>query len=93
MNNDRLTKRLFKIINSKKVKIKWLEETKADLQEINITEDIIENRGAFGTKVAKHKFVEKPKKKTGRKWSTERKMQHSAFMKRFWEEKKNHQTN
>ena len=55
---------------------------------MNVTDGILASRGSFRTKVVKHKFVEKPKKKTGRKWSTERKIQHSAFMKRFWEDKK-----
>ncbi|XP_068085907.1 fibroblast growth factor receptor 3 [Anabrus simplex] len=39
---------------------------------MNIIDHIVEDRGAFSTTVAKHKFMKKPKKKTGRKWSTER---------------------
>ena len=86
-----MQKKMLCIIQSKKVKISWLEETKQDLKEINITEDTIRNRKAFGNLVANHTFKETPKKITGKQWTEERKKQHSEFMKRFWEEKKKKQ--
>lgn len=63
MNNNRFTRKLFNKLNSKKVKIKWLDETKEDLPQLNITVSIISNNVAFGALVAKHRFAERNKNK------------------------------
>lgn len=59
MDNFRFTKKLFHIINSKKVKINWFEEIMQDLQETNATQGTMKNRKTFGNVIKNHKFAEK----------------------------------
>lgn len=47
MENNAFTKKLLSIFKSEKDKINWLKETKDDLQELNITGEIIRNHGAL----------------------------------------------
>lgn len=56
MNNNGFNKKRFNVITSKKNKIIWLEEAEKDLQELNISQDIIK------TLVDKHKVAEITKK-------------------------------
>ena len=53
MNEDRLTKRIFNIINSSKLKTNWLKETQEDLKQYKITEEEIRDRQKFRDKIKK----------------------------------------
>jgi len=88
MKEDRLTKQIFNLITSSKMKTNWYNEVQEDLKQCKILEKEIADRQHFRDKIKKHKFEKEPTRTTGRKWTEDRKKKHSEFMKRFWREKK-----
>ena len=88
MENNSLTKRIFNLATTLKVKNKWLIEIERDLQEIGISEAIIKDRSAFRNLVNNHKFKDTPKTRTNKTWTAERKKNFSEHMKRYWQMKK-----
>ena len=89
MNQNRLTRRIFNIINSSKNKLKWITEIEEDLKQLGITKEAIKDRQQFRNLIKKCIFKQNPMgKNTGMKWSDERKKEHSERMKRVWEERR-----
>ena len=87
MDSNRLTKKILKLALTLKIRNNWLTEIHEDLQEIGIDDKTIKEKVKFRNLVNQHKFAEKPKRKhTG--WTEERRKEHSARMKRYWEDKK-----
>ncbi|KAI5720012.1 hypothetical protein M8J77_000651 [Diaphorina citri] len=94
MDDSRLTKRIFNYFDKRpKTQVPWFKEVKKDLEEIGIVEEDIFNRNVLRNKVDSFAgFQQQPKKKTGARWTDERKQQHAERMKRFWKEKKERRT-
>lgn len=89
MNQNRLTRRIFEIASKSKNKTKWITETEADIKELGITQDNLNNREQFRNIIQKHTLKqEHTKNRIGKKWSEERKREHSERMKRIWEERR-----
>lgn len=92
MNNNRLTKQIFKYLWDKKSTIAWIQEVKKDLERNNISEKDATEREIFKRKVLKMEgFQGRKEKKTGSKWTEERKRAHSEKMKEYWRKKKEQQ--
>ena len=90
LNLERETKRIFDFFDSNpKTKLTWFIEVKKDLEEMKIEEEDVENRNEFRRRVKQFEgFQEKRKRKTGAKWTEERKKQHSERMKKYWSDRK-----
>lgn len=88
MNNNRLTKKIFNVVNSSVKKTNWFQEVEEDLKQAGIDEESINSRDKFRSRITNTKFEVKEKKKTGTTWTEQRKQEQSQRMKRFWEEKK-----
>ena len=89
MNDNRLTKQIFKYLWNKKLTTTWIQEVKKDLERNNISEKDAIEREMFRKKVlGMEGFQGRKEKKKGSKWSEERKKVHSAKMKEFWRKKK-----
>lgn len=85
MNPARLTSRIFTFLEEKKTKGAWFSEVQKDLQEIGISNEDIQRRGPLKKKLQEHQsFQPKPKLKTGKAWTEERKEQHRLRMKEYW---------
>lgn len=92
MNEDRLTKKIFNIATTNTVKINWVQETLEDLKSLNISTEDMTDREKYREKIRKQKFEQIPKeKKTGKKWTEERKKKHSEYMRDYWEERRKRQ--
>lgn len=86
MENSRTAKKILSIITQSKCGTEWLTEVRRDLQQINI--DNLEDRTECRNKIKNFKFEQRISRQPGKKWTAERKKDHSERMKRFWEEKK-----
>lgn len=85
MKNTRLTKKIFNIAKVS-TKLIWFQEVENDLKELGINIIDVQNRERFRNLVRKMKLKEQ--KKTGKKWTEQRKEEHSNVMKNIWESKK-----
>ncbi|KAL1451182.1 hypothetical protein WDU94_003467 [Cyamophila willieti] len=90
MNENRLSKQLFDYFDKNpNTKLTWFNETKKDLNEMEIPREIINERNQFKEKIKEFQgYKEREKKKTGAPWTEERKQQHRERMKKYWEERK-----
>ena len=88
MNDNRLTKKIFNVINCSIKKTNWFHEIEDDLMQAGINKEMINNRIDFRNKIANIKFDAKEKKRTGVLWTEQRKKEHSERMKKFWQKKK-----
>jgi len=90
MNEDRLTKRLFNYFDrNPKTQMIWIREVRKDMAEMKIDGEEVERRKEFREKIRGFKgFQEKEKKKTGAKWTEERREQHRERMKEYWKRRK-----
>lgn len=90
MDENRLTKKIFKYITGLKATTKWVEEVKRDASEVGLTELVIHDRKMFRSRVDSIKnFKEKPPQNRPKLViSEEQRKIRSERMKRFWEEKK-----
>ena len=85
MNSQRLTQRIVSYFVNKKTKRPWFIEVEKDLREVGITPEDIQERAPLQEKLRAHnRFQEKPKLKTGKKWTAERKEAHRMRMKEYW---------
>lgn len=89
MDDDRLTKRIFNYLTEIKATTNWVKEVQKDLEEMKITEDIIQNRDEFRKTIDGFKNFKDRDHKTGRKWTDEQKRNNSEKMKKVWEVRKN----
>ncbi|KAK7863099.1 hypothetical protein R5R35_001024 [Gryllus longicercus] len=72
-----------------KTQMTWIKEVKKDMEEMGIDGEEVERREEFRKKIRGFQgFQEKAKKKTGAKWTEERKKQHGERMKEYWKERK-----
>lgn len=88
MDESRLTKRIFNLLNGYKSKPTWFTATQGDMESIGIGADTIANRTIFRELIQKLKFPENKKLKNGRKWTQEQKECHSQRMKEIWAKRK-----
>lgn len=90
MHKNRLSKKIFDYFDKNpKTKVTWFVEVKKDISEMQISEEEILDRNKFREKIDQFKnFEERQKKKTGTKWTDERRSEHSERMKRYWTERK-----
>ena len=90
MDENRLTKRIFKYITELKATTKWVEEVKRDAKESGLTVDVIHNRKEFRNRIDNIKMFEEktPKIRAKLVISEEERKIRSERMKRFWEEKR-----
>ena len=88
MNNSRLTKRIFDVVNNSVNKTNWFKEIEEELKQVGISRENINERDKYRNKIMNAKFVVKERKKTGKIWTEQRKQEHSERMKRFWEERR-----
>lgn len=90
LEEKRLTKRIFNFFDKNpKTSMTWIKEVKADVREMEITEEERVKGEKFRAKVKHFKgFQEKIKKKTGVVWTDERREQQSERMKSYWKERK-----
>lgn len=86
MENSRTAKKLLNIITKSKCGTEWLTEVQKDLQHINIKN--LEDRTECRNKIKNVKFEQRSSRQPGKKWTAERKKEHSERMKKFWEEKR-----
>lgn len=85
MEKDRLTNRIFTYFLNKKTKGAWFTEVEKDINEVGITHEDIQEREPLKKKLrALQGFQEKPKLKTGKLWTEERKVAHRRRMKEYW---------
>ena len=63
MNDNRLTKRIFVVVNSSIKKTNWYHETE-DLKQAGISKDMVRARGKFRNKINNRKFEVKEKRKS-----------------------------
>lgn len=84
MNEGRLTRRLFNYFDrSPKTQITWIKEVRKDMEEMEIDGEEVERRKEFRAKIKGFGgFQEKEKKKTGAKWTEERRKKHAERMKK-----------
>ena len=59
MNDNRLTKKIFNVINSSIKKTNWFHEIENDLTQAGINKETINNRNDFRNKIANIKFKAK----------------------------------
>lgn len=89
MDDNRLTKKIFKYLWEKKSTTSWIQEVKKDLERNNIKEEETMEREIFRKKVLYMEgFQGRREKKTGSKWSEGRKKKHSEMMKEYWLKRK-----
>ena len=89
MSPERLTNRIFAYFLNKKTKGPWFNEVEGDLREVGITREDIQERVPLAKKLGAHQgFQEKPKLKTGKKWTEDRKEAHRKRMREYWAEVK-----
>lgn len=88
MDDNRLTKRIFNLLNSYKSKPTWFIEIEKDMKNVGIKTDTIKNRTLFREAVQKARFQERKKPTTRRKWTQDEKEQHSRRMKEIWKQRK-----
>ena len=94
MNANRLTRRILEFYENRSKAatdtIKWMGEIKKDLKLAGITQEDIQDRKIFRSKIHSWKVDQDdaPKKKTGRPWTEERKEAHSKRMKEIWAQRK-----
>ena len=56
MNNNRLTKSIFDVVNSSIKKTNWLQEIEEDLKQAGINREMINEKGKFRNKIMNIKF-------------------------------------
>lgn len=89
MNKNGLTRQIFDKANTSKSKTKWITETEEDIKEMESTQDNTNNRQQFRNIIKKYTLKQKHiDKRTGNKWSEDRRREHSECMKRIWEERR-----
>jgi hypothetical protein len=88
MDDNRLTKQIFNIINRYKCKPTWFQEIDKDMKILQISPEIINNKTLSRQVVHKAEFQENEKKATGRKWTQIQKDHHSRRMKEIWKQRK-----
>ena len=89
MDGDRLTRKVFEHRNRKeKTRNKWIQMVKKDMALVNITHESVKDRKSFRKTVNGIKFFpeETKPKNDNRKWSEERRRNHSEMMEKYWEE-------
>ena len=86
MENSRTAKKILNVITKSKCGTGRLKEVQRDLQQINI--ENLEDRTECRNKITNGKFEQRTSRQPGKKWTGERKKEHSERMKRFWEEKR-----
>lgn len=85
MNKHRLTNKIFTYFQNKKTKGSWFTEVEKDMDEVGINQDDIQEREPLKKKLKTlRSFQEKPKMKTGKQWTEERKEAHRRRMKEYW---------
>lgn len=85
MNPERLTNQIFAYFLSKKTKGAWFTKVERDLQEVGITSEDIQEHDPLKKKLGAHQgFQEKPKLKTSKTWTEERKEAHRKRMQEYW---------
>lgn len=90
MDEGRLTKRIFNFFDKNpKTQMTWIKEVRKDMEEMKIGEEDVGERKAFREKIRGFKgFQEKAKKKTGAKWTEERRKLHGERMREYWAERR-----
>ena len=81
-----MAKKLLDIITLSKCGTEWLKEVQRDLQQINIQN--LKDRTECRNKIMHANFEQGTSRQPGKKWTDERKREHSERMKRIWEEKR-----
>lgn len=85
MHPTRLTNRIITFLQQKKTKGAWFIEVDKDLEEVGIAGNDIRERASLRKKLQTFQgFREKPKLKTGKAWTQERKEQHRECMRQYW---------
>lgn len=88
MDSNRLTKKIFHLLNSYKSKPTWFNEIDKDMKNVGIKKDTINNRTLFREATQKAEFPERKKLNNGRKWTQDEKDRHSRKMKEIWAQRK-----
>ena len=89
MNPDRLTGKLSNYFKKLKMSNTWFKGTEKHIEELQITQEDIEERLPLKKKLKNAQgFQKNPKKWTGDVWTDERRERHRSRMKEVWERKK-----
>jgi len=88
MDDNRLTKQIFTLINSYKVKPIWFREVDKDMGEVGFDVGNLRDRTLFRETIQNAGFQERERRTNGRPWTQERKEEHSRRMKVVWAQRK-----
>ena len=90
LDDTRLTKKILMYLQKLKITTVWIKQVQSDLRDANITTTDLNNRETFKHKVHTWETASKETPKRPRaKWTDERRVRHSEFMKEYWRNKKN----
>ena len=90
MNEGTLTKRIFNYFErNPKPQMTWFKEVRKDMKEMEIDGDKRrEEKNSEKRTEDSRVFKKRKKKKTGAKWTEERRKQHAGKMKEYWKRRK-----
>lgn len=86
MAPHRITRQILDWVSTRKNN-KWMNEVRNDMEQLNITQETIQNKTLFRNLIRRNKLQETPHNKRTQ-WTEQRRQEHSQRMKEHWANKK-----